>query len=288
LIIGASGQLGNDLMRTFAEDKPVGVDHALVDIEAPSAFAKMLVHHRPELVINTAAFHNVELCETRPDRAMAVNALAVDQLAAQCAAAGVAFAHISTDFVFDGSLTRPYREDDAPNPLSVYGTSKYAGERLLQRHGERFFIFRTCGLYGIRGSSTKGYTFIDRILTQAAEGRPLRVVGDVTCSPSYTLHIASAIRQIVGQERYGVYHVTNAGACTWYEFAREILRQADLRTELTKTTADAFPSLARRPAYSALASAKLAELQIPAPPSWQAGIEAYLAERTATQATVPA
>ncbi len=266
----------------------VGVDHALVDIEAPAAVAKELVHHRPELVINTAAFHNVELCETRPDRALAVNALAVDQLAAQCAAAGIAFAQISTDYVFDGVLSRPYDEDDAPNPLSAYGISKFAGESLLQRHGERFFIFRTCGLYGIRGSSTKGYTFIDRILTQAAEGRPLRIVDDVTSSPSYTLHVAEGIRDIVRAARFGVYHVANSGACTWYEFAREILRQANATADLTKTTAAAFPALARRPKYSALASARLAGLNLAPLPPWQAGVEAYLAERGGVKAPAPA
>ena len=131
---------------------------------------------------------------------------------------------------------------------------------MLQRHSERFYIFRTCGLYGIRGSSTKGYTFIDRILTQASEGRPLRIVDDVTCSPSYTLDVATAICAIVSRKQYGTYHVTNSGACTWFEFAREILSQAGLTTDLTPTTADAFPSLARRPAYSALANERFHDL----------------------------
>lgn len=281
LIIGASGQLGNDLMRAFADDKPIGIDHAMVDIEAPSAIAKLLVHHRPDLVINTAAFHNVELCELRPDRAMAVNALAVDSIAAQCAAAGTTFAQISTDFVFDGTTRQPYGEGAAPSPLSAYGISKYAGERLMQRHSERHFIFRTCGLFGIRGSSTKGYTFIERILTQAAEGRPLRIVDDVTCSPSYTLDVARTIREIVRYEHYGIYHVTNTGACTWYEFAREILARAELTTDLARTTANAFPSLAARPEYSALKSERLAALGIEFPRPWQDAIGAYLIERTA-------
>jgi len=126
-VIGASGQLGSDLMSAFADLSPVGVDHKIVDIEVPAAISKMLVRYRPELVINTAAFHNVELCETRPDRAFAVNALAVDGLAAQCAAAGVALLHVSTDYVFDGAAARPYAEDAAPNPLSAYAISKYAG-----------------------------------------------------------------------------------------------------------------------------------------------------------------
>ncbi|MBD5655028.1 MAG: NAD(P)-dependent oxidoreductase, partial [Candidatus Eremiobacteraeota bacterium] len=161
VIIGASGQLGSDLMAAFADVRPAGVDHKMFDIEHGASISKLLLRYKPDVVINTAAFHNVEHCETRPDRAFAVNTLGVDDLAAQCAAAGVALVHVSTDYVFDGRATRPYREDDAPNPLSVYGISKYAGELCVHRNLDRAFIVRTSGLYGIRGSSTKGYTFIE-------------------------------------------------------------------------------------------------------------------------------
>lgn len=279
VVIGASGQLGSDLMSAFADLSPVGVDHKLVDIEVPAAISKMLVRYRPDLVINTAAFHNVELCETRPDRAFAVNALAVDGLAAQCAAAGVALLHVSTDYVFDGAATRPYPEDAAPNPLSAYAISKYAGELLVQRHLSEAYVVRTSGLYGVRGSSTKGYTFIDRILTQAVDGKPIRVVTDITFSPSYTRHVARTIRHIVERGRYGTYHVTNSGYCTWHEFAVEILKQAGFDVPVAPTTSAEFPTLARRPAFSALAHDALAALDIPPVPSWQEGVGAYLAER---------
>ncbi len=285
VIIGAGGQLGADLMDAFADEAPIGLEHATFDIEQPAAIATMLLAHKPDIVVNTAAFHNVDLCETRPDRAFAVNALAVDQLAAQCAAAAVAFAHVSTDYVFDGQTTRPYTENDAARPICTYGISKYAGELLVRRRCERSFIFRTSGLYGVRGSSVKGSTFIERMLAGAAAGKPLRVVDDVTSSPSYTRHVAAAMRSIIACERYGTYHVTNAGACTWYDFAREIFRQADVRADLTPTKQAAFASLARRPRYSALAhdallSAGLAEL-----PEWSAGLAAYLAERDGKAAT---
>lgn len=279
VVIGASGQLGSDLMRAFADLQPIGVDHKLVDIEVPAAIAKMLLAYRPDLVINTAAFHNVDLCETRPDRAFAVNALAVDALAGQCAAAGVALAHISTDYVFDGRTDRPYAETDATNPLSAYGISKLAGERLVWRSGERAYVIRTGGLYGLRGSSTKGYTFVERVLSQAASDAPIRVVTDVTCTPSYTMHVARAIRAIVERGVFGTYHVTNAGACSWYEFARETLRCAGIERAIEPTTAAAFPSLARRPAYSVLAHDAMAALDLPPMPTWQAGIAAYLAEK---------
>jgi len=281
VIVGASGQLGSDLMETFSDVEPVGLEHRTFDIEHPTAIAAMLLRYRPDVVINTAAFHNVELCETRPDRAFAVNALAVDQLAAQCASANVALAHVSTDYVFDGELARPYLESDPARPLSAYGISKYAGELLIARNTERAFIFRTSGLYGIRGSSVKGYTFIERMLTQAAEGKPLRVVDDVTFSPSYTRHVATAIRQVIETGRYGTYHITNAGSCTWYGFAREIFSQANVTAELSPTTQASFPSLARRPQYSALAHEALLELGLPEMPDWRMGIREYLSERRA-------
>jgi dTDP-4-dehydrorhamnose reductase len=266
-------------MTVFADRSPVGIDHKLFDIEIPAAISKMLLQYRPDLVINTAAFHNVELCETRPDRAFAVNALAVDDLASQCALAGAALAHISTDSVFDGRSTRPYVEEDLPNPISSYAISKYAGELLLRQQLDRAYLIRTSGLYGIRGSSTKGYTFIDRILTQASEGKKIRVVTDITFSPSYTMHVARSIRQIVETERFGTYHVTNAGECSWYEFAREILRQSGHDVPVEPTTSAEFPTLARRPAYSALAHGGIERAGLAPVPRWQDGIGAYLAAR---------
>ena len=279
LVVGASGQLGRELMKAFADTNPVGVDHALVDVEHPIAFATALRRHAPDLVINTAAFHNVELCETRPDRAFAVNALAVDACAAQCANAGISFAHVSTDYVFDGSATEPYDETAPARPINAYGISKYAGELLVARSAPRHYIFRTSGLYGIAGSSTKGYTFVERILTQAEAGKPLRVVDDVTFSPSYAPHVAATIRRVVESERFGTYHVTNAGACTWYEFATEALRCAGIAADVTAVTQATFPSIANRPPYSALANDAVAELGIEPAPPWTVGVAAYLAER---------
>ncbi len=268
-------------MRAFADIAPIGLDRKLFDIQQSSAITKMLTNYRPDLVINTAAFHNVELCETRPDLAIAVNALAVDDLAGQCASAGVALAHISTDYVFDGAARSPYVETDATSPIGAYGISKLAGELFVKRSLERAFVFRTSGLYGLRGSSTKGYTFIERILTSARERKPIRVVTDVSCSPSYTYHVALGIRRVVETGAFGTYHVTNAGSCSWFDFARETLRRAGYTTAIEPVTAATFPSLARRPAYSVLANAAMDRLDLEAMPSWQDGIAAYLAEKAA-------
>lgn len=279
VIVGASGQLGSDLMRAFADLDPAGVDHKLFDIESTAAISKIFLRFRPDLVINTAAFHNVELCETRPDRAFAVNTLAVDALAGQCAAANVVLAHISTDYVFDGNRSTPYGEGDPTRPTSAYGISKLAGEYLMWRNLENGYVIRTSGLYGLRGSSTKGYTFVERVLKQAADGAPIRVVTDVTCTPSYTMHVARAVRRIVERGVFGTYHVTNSGACTWYDFAREALRQAGFSRDVEATTSSAFPTNVKRPAYSVLANDAMYDLGLDPMPSWQDGISAYLRER---------
>lgn len=281
-IIGAAGLLGSDLMRAFADAKPIGLPRHLFDLEEPTAIAKMLAHHKPDLVINTAAYHNVDLCEMRPDRAMAVNALAVDLLATQCAAAGVALAQISTDYVFDGTATTPYAETDAVRPLNAYGISKVAGESFVWRNSERAYVFRTTGLYGLGGGSGKGLSFIERILTSAAEGTPIRVVTDVTCAPSYTLHVAQAIRRIVDRGIFGTYHVTNSGGCTWYDFARSALAAAGFDNEIEATTSRAFPSLARRPAYSVLGHAAMDAAGLPKMATWEDGIVAYLGAKAAS------
>jgi dTDP-4-dehydrorhamnose reductase len=275
-VIGASGQLGSDLLATLAGLDAVGVDHAMVDIERPAEIAAMLAHHKPSLVVNTAAYHNVERCETHAERAFAVNAVAVDSLATLCEAAEIALAHISTDYVFDGAHSIPYTESDRPAPINVYGISKYAGELALTARTERHFLFRTSGLYGVRGSSTKGYTFAERMREQARAGKPLRVVDDITCTPSYTLDVARTIRAVLETGRFGTYHVTNAGSCTWYDFAVEVLSASGIDAPIERTTSDAFPAFARRPRYSVLAHDALARAGVPLPPDWRLGLHDYL------------
>ncbi|MFY9780652.1 MAG: dTDP-4-dehydrorhamnose reductase [Candidatus Baltobacteraceae bacterium] len=276
VVVGASGQLGSDLIVAFGGLDVKGVDHALVDIERPASVAAMIARERPSLVVNTAAYHNVERCETHADRAFAVNSTAVDTLASLCAATGTALAHISTDYVFDGASRTPYEESAPARPLNVYGISKYAGELAVAARSERHFIFRTSSLYGTRGSSTKGYTFVERIREQARTGRPLRIVDDTTMAPSYTAHVAATIRAVLETGRFGTYHVTNAGSCTWYEFAVEILSASGIAAQVERTTSDAFPSYARRPAYSVLAHAALARAGVALPPHWRDGLRDYL------------
>ncbi len=257
----------------------VGVDHALVDIECSSEVAAAVAHVRPSLVVNTAAYHNVERCETHAERAFAVNTIAVDALATICEASNAALAHVSTDYVFDGKAAAPYDESAEPHPINVYGISKYAGELAVRARTERAFIFRTSGLYGISGMSGKGETFVERVRRQARTGEPLRVVDDLTSSPSYAADVASAIRSILEVGEFGTYHVTNSGGCTWYDFAREILTASGLDTPIERITSKALVSYVTRPRYTALAHGAISRIGVPELPDWKDGLRRYLVAR---------
>jgi dTDP-4-dehydrorhamnose reductase len=280
VVIGASGQLGTDLVRVFEGRPVVGVDHAECDIEVPGMVATMLSRHRPSIVINTAAFHNVDRCEREPDRAFAVNATAVANLASACSEANATLVQISTDYVFDGKAREPYAETDRADPINVYGISKRAGELATLREG-RHYVIRTSGLYGLRGSSVKGMTFIERMITKAQAGEEITVVDDITFSPSYTLHVAAAIRAVVERAEPGIYHATNAGFCTWYDFAAAIFDQANLEPLFRRAQSSSAPGVARRPSFSALGQSSLAAAGLAPIADWQTGIAQYLEARSA-------
>jgi dTDP-4-dehydrorhamnose reductase len=279
LVIGAAGQLGGELMRALASCQPVGPARAELDLEDAGSVRAAMKRYRPTLVVNTAAFHKVEACETEVRQAFAVNAVAIDNLAAECARAGAVLAHVSTDYVFDGTKSAPYDEEDATLPLNVYGASKLAGEHLLRRHGERHFIFRTSGLFGRTGRSTKGVTFVERMLQMAERGETPKVVDDLVFSPSYAPHVAAAMREVVASDRFGVYHVTNSGQCTWYELAVEALRRSGSPIEVVATRSHSTNG-ARRPANSALAHGALLRNGFEDLPSWQTAVKEFVQQRT--------
>jgi dTDP-4-dehydrorhamnose reductase len=285
LIIGASGQLGSFLAEAFAGRDILKPSHAECDVTDHAAVRAYLQNHRPQVVINCSAFHNVEQCEKNPEMAFRVNALAVDAIAEACAGIGASFATISTDYVFEGNGCRPYDEHDAPNPLSAYGASKLAGELLVRRHGTRHFIFRTSGVYAKSGMSNKGYTFIERVLQQAERGEPVRIVNNMTFSPSYAPHVARVMRDVIVGEAFGTHHVTNAGQTTWYDFARYAFERSGLEPDLAPIQYDAYGSGVKRPLFSPLVTATLPAVSIAIAPPWQAGVDAFLAERVNRRST---
>jgi dTDP-4-dehydrorhamnose reductase len=281
LLVGATGQLGTDLLRVFQSrgDVVLPLSHAEADVRDLDTLSAAITSCRPDAVVSTAAFHKVEECEKQPLRAFEVNAVGAANLAHACEQQGCLLVHFSTDYVFGGAKRSPYSETDLPQPLNVYGASKVAGEHLMASACSRHFIVRTCGLYGLAGSSGKGGNFVENMLKRAAGGGQLRVVDDQMLTPSYTVDVAEAVASLLSTEQYGLYHISSEGECSWYTFTREIFRQEGLSVDLVPVTTDQFPSPVRRPAYSVLSKRKLKSMAIDMP-SWQEGLRRYLTART--------
>src|SRR2546428_843631 len=215
--------------------------------------------------------------------ALALTARAFDTLAATCQALGATFVHFSTDYVFDGRRSAPYRESDAPNPLNVYGESKLEGERLALARCERAVIFRVAGLFGVARSSGKGGTnFVETMLRLAQKGGPIRVVADQVLGPSYTRDLAPKVWRVLPRAAHQIYHLTNAGQTSWHGFARRVFELAGVATEVVPVTSAGFGARARRPAYSVLAHANLAALGEDDLRPWDAALAAYVAERASS------
>jgi len=276
VLIGASGQLGRDIVHAWPDDNLVPLTHAAIEVTDADQVANVLAAHSPEVVINTSAFHNVDLCESEPLRAFAVNAIGALNLANACRDLGATLVHLSTDYVFSGDAGRPYHESDAPDSRNVYGVSKAAGEQIVRSRLERHCIVRTSGLYGVAGSSGKGGNFVERMLQLQRGGNDINVVDDQRLSPTSTTDLAGKIVELIGQGAIGTYHVTNSGSCSWFEFARTIFELASVDARLTPTTTAAFAAKAQRPAFSALANTRLAEVGLAPLRSWREALDEYL------------
>jgi dTDP-4-dehydrorhamnose reductase len=275
LVIGAAGQLGHDLLKVFSPDHVVsGADmsgagaDADVDITDPAATNSLVVDIRPDLVINSAAFTNVDGCEANREAAYAVNAAGAGNIARACAACeDVPLIHISTDYVFDGTKAGPYLENDPTAPLGEYGRTKLAGEEQVREAlPHRHLIVRTAWLFGDHGAN-----FVKTMLRLGRERDQLKVVNDQTGSPTYAGHLAAALRSLAENrlDDPGVYHMTNSGQCTWFDFAGEIFRLAGVDVDLRPTTTAEFNAPAPRPAYSVLANTRAPEIIMP---HWRDGL----------------
>ena len=247
-ITGAAGQLGQDMMTELAAHHDChGISRTAADVTDFATLSRCVAAHRPDLVIHSAAYTDVDGCERDPDRAYRVNAVGTWNVAAAANQCGAAVAVIGTDFVFDGEKREPYTEFDATNPLSHYGASKQAGEQAALRANPRTYVIRTQWLYGVHGRN-----FPYAILRAAARGE-VRVVADQVGAPTYSPDLARMIGRIIETPRYGIYHANNAGACSWYDFAVELYRLAGLDTAIIRPIPSAqYPTPTRRPAYSVL------------------------------------
>jgi dTDP-4-dehydrorhamnose reductase len=304
-LLGAGGQLGRDLQSRL-QGEVVAWTREQADLTRPVELRAALEALRPDKVVNCAAYNLVDKAESDPPAAFAVNAWGVRDLALICRDLGCVLVHFSSDYVFgldekrcamvrrdgrwwkklgdyvfglDEKRCASWTETDAPGPVSVYGLSKLAGEYLVRSLCPRHFVVRTCGLYGVWGSGGKGGNFVETMLRLAGQGKPLRVVADQTCTPTYTVDLAAATASLATTERYGLYHLTNSDSCSWYEFAQAIFEKAGVKADLTPISSREFGAAARRPANSVLSTAAYHALGLPPLRPWRDALTAYLDER---------
>jgi dTDP-4-dehydrorhamnose reductase len=269
LVVGSEGQLGREIVALLGGDVAWAGDRAEIDATDGGAVSALVARVRPEVVFNAAAYNRVDAAESEPQAAFAVNASAPHFLARAARDAGALLVHFSTDYVFDGTSSRPYREDDAPRPLGVYGASKLAGEVLVAASGAAHLVVRTSGVLGRGGSAQKGGSFVERIVAKARAGQPLRVVADQVFAPTCAADLAAASLALVRAGGRGVFHVTNAGTCSWHELASAALAASGLDVPVERTTTAELRLPARRPAYSVLDGARYLGLGLPPLRSWR-------------------
>jgi len=268
LLTGAGGQLGREIAAALGEEELRPFDHAALDVTDRDAVWETVARVAPDWVINAAAYNDVDGAESAGARAFAVNGLGPGYLAESAVQAGARILHIGTDYVFDGRKGKPYTEDDAPNPISVYGRSKYEGEQRVLAVGARACVVRTAWLYGHHGNN-----FVKAVLAAAARPEPLRVVADQVGSPTFAEDLAQAIADLVRTPASGLFHVTNAGACSRFELAQAIVD--DRRAVQPITSAEAGRP-APRPANSALASRRWEAAGLVPLRPWQSALRSFL------------
>jgi len=281
VIIGGNGQLGTDLRGALHAFRVTPLAHAALDVCNPEQARAVLGDLRPDVVVNTSAYHKVDLCEDEPTPTFAVNTIGPYHLARLAAEFHFTLVHFSTDYVFDGRATRPYTEDDPPNPLSVYGASKAAGEGLVRHFCPRHYVIRSTGLFGVAGASGKGGNFVETMIRLGKSGDPVRVVEDQVMTPTATADLAAAVRALLERETaneapYGLYHVTAAGQCSWYEFAKAIFERSGMSVDLSPITSAQSGSKARRPAFSVLDHTRWKRAGFDELRPWQEALDDYL------------
>ncbi len=278
LVTGAGGMLGRDVMLAAgnAGHDVIGFGHTELDVTDAASVDAKLDAERPDVVINCAAWTDVDGAEGAEDEAMAANGTGAGKVAAAAASVGASVVYVSSDYVFDGAKGAPYVETDQPAPLSAYGRTKLAGEEATVAANTRHFVVRSAWLFGIGGPN-----FVETMLRLAGSGNEVLVVRDQIGSPTYTWHLAYGIVRLIEGIEFGLHHMAAAGQCSWYEFAREIFEQAKVECKVLSITTEEFGRPAPRPPFSALTSQREHAIRLP---SWQDGLAGYLAQRQAEEA----
>lgn len=277
LVIGSSGQLGQDLMKVLGEEA-VGLTHADIDVTDGVGVSRLLREHKPDWVINTAAFHRVDDCELNPTLAFSVNASGAANVARAAAEMGAGVVFYSTDYVFGGEgrpRHDPHTESSLPDPYNVYGVSKLAGERMVMNANPRHLVIRSAGLYGT-ATSRKGWTFPELMVTKGRNDGWVKVVIDQALSPTYTLDLAETTRALMESEARGLFHLTNGGECSWFEFAQATFDITGVAVNMEPTETVTGERRARRPPYSALASERLEQAGVAPMRPWREALAHYL------------
>lgn len=281
-IFGIQGQLGRDLELELAGWTVVGMRFEEVDVTDGDAVGEAVSEAAPDWVINAAAMTHVDNCETNERQAWEVNALGARYVARAAHAAGASLIHVSTDYVFDGTKGTPYIESDAPRPLNVYGATKLAGEWFAADACPAHYILRTSGLYGVHPCWGKGANFVETMLNLARDRTELQIVRDEVLTPTFTEDLATHIRRVIDTvPPPGVYHATNEGQCSWFDFATEIFRIVGVPISLEGITSEQWGAPARRPANCVLENAALKREGIDQFSNWKDALARYLAKKRA-------
>jgi len=273
LIFGHQGMLGSDLMiKLHADHQISGLDIPEVDITSYDACRQAILSMKPDIVVNAAAFTDVDACESQRESCFAVNARSVGHLALICRDQGIKLVHFSTDYVFNGCKSAPYNEEDPRDPVNVYGLSKMEGEQILQSSGCNYLLIRTAWLYGKNGKN-----FVRAILAKASTDPELEVVDDQRGCPTFSSDLAEAVRFLIEGSHRGIYHVTNVGQCSWYEFACQILKSAGIRdVDVRPIPSERLMRPACRSPYSVLNCEKYSRTTGHALRHWKEALNAYL------------
>ncbi|GJM15343.1 MAG: NAD(P)-dependent oxidoreductase [Thermodesulfobacteriota bacterium] len=279
LLVGSSGQLGSDLSQKLNKKPDYQVsklDHYQIELTDKDSVFSSITTLSPDIVINCGAYVRVDDCEDNAAHAIEVNALGAGYVAQATEEVGAVCVYISTDYVFDGQKNSPYLENDPAYPINIYGISKLSGEHMVRSYSTKNFIIRSSGLYGLAGSSGKGGNFVNTIIKGAKEGKPLNVVDDQVLSPTFTKDLSKAITDLMETSKFGIYHITNSGECSWFEFAKQVLSITGLSTELNCISTEQYGAKARRPAYSVLSNSKLENLGLNMLRPWDQALENYI------------
>jgi dTDP-4-dehydrorhamnose reductase len=277
-VIGSTGQFGTDLVKTLENGHEViGLAHKDIEITDYES-CTILKEHRPDIVIDTAAFHMTDKCEDKPLQTFNVNAIGAKNVSIVSKEIAATTVFMSSDYVFDGSKNEPYTEDDTPFPINTYGISKLAGE-LFTKQNPKHYIVRIASVFGVAGSRGKGGNFVETMITKAKKGESISVVDDIWMSPTYTKDASLILKRIVESKLpYGTYHATNSGCCSWYQFAECIFQLTGLNPILTPIISEQLTVKAKRPRFSALRSTKLSRYSIETR-EWKEALRAYLVEK---------